>query len=123
MQKCTTVAGCLGVGALILLKAIYNVIRACSYPSNEKDGVLGCVSTKSLTAFAPPPGCLGAGAAAGRALALRMKITELPQTVAAFHSLVCSRAFFHHIPGTHVPVKTSSGSSTTCHDMPPLRRC
>jgi len=33
-------------------------------------------------------GCLGAGALAGRALAQRMKITELPQTVAAFHSLV-----------------------------------
>ena len=28
------------------------------------------------------------GGAAGRALAQRMKITELPQTVAAFHSLV-----------------------------------
>ena len=66
----------------------------------------------SLTAFAPPPGCLGAGAAAGRALAQRMKITELPQTVAAFHSLVCSRASFHHTPGTHVSVKTSSGSFT-----------
>ncbi|KAK9832503.1 hypothetical protein WJX81_002580 [Elliptochloris bilobata] len=32
--------------------------------------------------------CLGVGGAAGRALAQRMKITELPQTVAAFHSLV-----------------------------------
>jgi H+-translocating NAD(P) transhydrogenase len=33
-------------------------------------------------------GCLGAGGAVGRAIAKRMKITELPQAVAAFHTLV-----------------------------------
>jgi H+-translocating NAD(P) transhydrogenase len=34
-------------------------------------------------------GCLGAGLGTGAFIAQRMKITELPQMVAAFHSLVC----------------------------------
>ena len=38
-------------------------------------------------------GCLAVGGAAGLALAQRMKITELPQTVAAFHSLVGGAAY------------------------------
>ena len=49
MQNCTTVEGCLGVGGLTLPKALNTVGRAGSYPSNEKDGVLGCVSKKLLT--------------------------------------------------------------------------
>lgn len=39
-------------------------------------------------------GCLGAGLGAGAYLAQRMKITELPQMVAAFHSLVRRAHFF-----------------------------
>ena len=34
-------------------------------------------------------GCLGAGLVVGMAIAQQLKITELPEMVAAFHSLVC----------------------------------
>ena len=57
-------------------------------------GVSGGVAT-ALAATPTPPGLLiqmlaglGAGGVAGKYLATRMKITELPQMVAAFHSLV-----------------------------------
>lgn len=57
-------------------------------------GVAGGVATALAAVTAPLPllaqmlGALGIGGAAGTAVASRMKITELPQMVAAFHSLV-----------------------------------
>lgn len=57
-------------------------------------GVTGGVATALAATTTPFPlfaqmvGTLGAGGAIGRWLAQRMKITELPQMVAAFHSLV-----------------------------------
>lgn len=57
-------------------------------------GVTGGVTTALAATPTPIPllvqmlGTLGAGAMIGRFLAQRMKITELPQMVAAFHSLV-----------------------------------
>lgn len=50
-------------------------------------------------------GCMGLGAAIGTTVAKRIQITDLPQLVAAFHSLVgaaavltCLATFIHHYP-------------------------
>lgn len=57
-------------------------------------GVTGGITTALAATPTPLPlfcqmiGALGAGGAIGRLVAQRMKITELPQMVAAFHSLV-----------------------------------
>jgi H+-translocating NAD(P) transhydrogenase len=57
-------------------------------------GVAGGIGTAVMSVATPLPllsqmaACLGIGAVSGRFVAQRMKITELPQMVAAFHSLV-----------------------------------
>jgi NAD(P) transhydrogenase len=57
-------------------------------------GVAGGIATTLASVHTPLPlltqmaACLGVGGVAGRMLAERMKITDLPQMVAAFHSLV-----------------------------------
>ncbi len=70
---------CFFIGCCVMLSA--------RKPSNHGDSAR-CSAHTAMQQLGMFAGALLAGGAAGNALATRMKITDLPQMVAAFHSLV-----------------------------------
>jgi len=118
-----------GVTAFIyLLAAVCFILalRGLSHPKTSRQGnifgmvgmalaIVATLAAPQISGFVLPIIAIVIGGAAGTAIALRIDMTQLPQLVAAFHSLVGLAAVFVALAAFYAPQSYGIGTAEAIH--------
>ncbi|SDF51603.1 NAD(P) transhydrogenase subunit beta [Limimonas halophila] len=116
------------IAFVYLLAAVCFILalRGLSHPKTSRQGnlfgmagmalaILATLATPEITGFVLPLIAIAIGGAVGAAVAWRIDMTQLPQLVAAFHSLVGLAAVFVALAAFYAPQSYGIGTPEAIH--------